>query len=176
MNTLKVLSRYALIFMALLVTACDNDDDSTDGGDDPDGATGTEFVTAKIDGADYAAAQDPAVIVGATIDGGVFAVQGGTNDGETIRITINNYDGPGTYITGDVVTNGNMLAYVTLTPLATWMNGGVTALVDGVGTGTIEVTSDADGVVEGTFSFKGYNGEDMTTKTITEGQFKAIID
>ena len=175
MNTLKVLSRYAFIFMALFLAACENDDESSDGGDDP-AATGEEFVTAKIDGVDYAAAQEPAVIVGATVEGGVFAVQGGTNEGETIRITINGYDGPGTYVTGDEVTNGSSLMYVTLTPVATWMNGGVTALVDGVGTGTIEVTSDADGVVEGTFSFKGYNAEDMTIKEFTEGKFKAIID
>ena len=161
--------------MALFLTACSNDDDATDGGDDP-AATGEEFVTAKIDGADQAAAQDPVIIVGATIDSGVFAVQGGTNDGETIRITINGYTGPGTYVTGDEVTNGSSLMYLTLTPVATWMNGGVTALVPGVGTGTIEVTSDADGVVEGTFSFSGYNAEDMSIKEITEGKFKAILD
>ena len=76
MNTLKVLSRYAFIFMALLVTACDKDDDSSGGGDDP-AASGDEFVTAKVDGANFAAAQDPAVIVGAVIDSGVLNVQGG---------------------------------------------------------------------------------------------------
>ena len=38
MNTLKVLSRYAFIFMALFLAACENDDESTDGGDDPMGA------------------------------------------------------------------------------------------------------------------------------------------
>ena len=66
--------------------------------------------------------------------------------------------------------------YVTISPVATWMNSGVTALVSGVGEGTVEVTSDSDGVVQGTFSFKGYNAEDMSTKTITEGRFKAVLD
>ena len=36
--------------------------------------------------------------------------------------------------------------------------------------------TDADGVVEGTFSFSGYNAEDMSIKEITEGKFKAILD
>ncbi|ARV12498.1 DUF6252 family protein [Gilvibacter sp. SZ-19] len=175
MNTLKVLSRYAFIFMALLVTACDKDDDSSGGGDDP-AASGDEFVTAKVDGANFAAAQDPAVIVGAVIDSGVLNVQGGTNSGDTIRITIVGYDGPGTYTSGDNATNPNLMGYFTVSPVAGWLNNGVTSLVDGVGAGTVEVTSDADGVVEGTFSFKGYNAEDMTMKTITEGQFKAIVD
>lgn len=68
------------------------------------------------------------------------------------------------------------MGYFTVSPVAGLLNNGVASLVDGVGTGTVEVTSDADGVVEGTFSFKGYNAEDMTMKTITEGQFKAIVD
>ena len=156
MNTLKVLSRYAFIFMALLVTACDKDDDSTGGGDDP-AASGDEFVTAKVDGADFAAAQDPAVIVGAVIDSGVLNVQGGTNSGDTIRITIVGYDGPGTYVSGDNASNPNLMGYFTISPVAGWLNNGVTSLVDGIGSGTVEVTSDADGVVEGTFSFTGYN-------------------
>lgn len=154
MNTLKVLSRYAFIFMALLATACDKDDDSSGGGDDP-AASGDEFVTAKLDGANFAAAQDPAVIVGAVIDSGVLNVQGGTNSGDTIRITIVGYDGPGTYTLGDNASNPNLMGYFTVSLVAGWLNNGVTSLVDGVGTGTVEVTSDADGVVEGTFSFKG---------------------
>lgn len=176
MKTLKELSRYAFIVMALFLTACSEDDDAAAADDTTTEASGDEFVTAKIDGADFAAAQDPAVIVGATIDSGVLAVQGGTNDGDTIRITIIGYDGPGTYRSGDNPTNGNMMAFITLTPVANWMNGGVTALVEGVGTGTVEVTSDSDGVVQGTFSFKGYNAEDMSMKEITEGKFKANLD
>lgn len=176
MNTLKLLSRYAFIFMVLLATACDKDDDSTDGDEDTTGASGSEFVTAKVDGANFAAAQDPAVIVGAVLESGTLNVQGGTNDGDTIRITVIGYDGPGTYTSGDNATNPNLMGYFTVSTVEGWLNNGVTALVDGIGAGTVEVTSDADGVVEGTFSFKGYNGDDETTKTITEGKFKANID
>ena len=170
MNTLKELSRYAFIIMALFLTACESDDESGDTTDDTTSA-GAEFVTAKVDGADFEAAQDPAVIVGAALAGGVLNIQG-----VTIRITINNYDGPGTYVSGDSETNFNSMNYLTLTPVAAWINNNITAVLGGIGTGTVEVTSDADGVVEGTFSFTGYNGEDMSTKEITEGSFKANID
>lgn len=38
------------------------------------------------------------------------------------------------------------------------------------------ITKDEDGVLEGTFSFQGYNGDNMTTKNITEGIFKVNLD
>lgn len=177
MKTIQNMGLAAVMILSLLATACSGDDDATTAtDDDTDTAAGAEFVTAKVDGANFAAAQEPAVIVGATIDSGVLAVQGGTNDGETIRVTVVGYDGPGTYTTGDNPTNGSMLMYLTLTPTATWMNSGITALVDGIGTGTVVVSSDSDGVVEGTFSFTGYNAEDMSTKEVTEGKFKANLD
>ena len=45
-----------------------------------------------------------------------------------------------------------------------------------IGSGTLEVTSDDGTTVEGTFSFEGFNAQDQSTKSITEGSFKATID
>ncbi len=45
-----------------------------------------------------------------------------------------------------------------------------------IGSGTLEVTSDNGTIVEGTFSFEGFNVQDQTTKVITNGSFKATID
>lgn len=180
MKTVSNLFKYSFIVLALLMTACDKDDDTTTDPDDPAAEAGAEFLKATVDGAAYEAAQDPAVIVGATTSGTgasrVLAVQGGTNSGETIRVTIMGYDGPGTYMTGDDLSNASSLIYLTIDPVAAWSNDLTTPLVGGIDPGTIEVTSDDGSVVEGTFSFTGYNGDDMTTKVITNGSFKANFD
>jgi hypothetical protein len=42
-------------------------------------------------------------------------------------------------------------------------------------TGTINVTVEDGTVVEGTFSFEGYNADSKTSKNITEGKFKAEL-
>ncbi len=181
MKTLSNLCKYSFIFLALLMTACDkDDDDTTDPDDDTATAAGAEFLTAKVDGAAYEAAQDPAVIVGATIGnaGGmqVLVFQGGTNSGETISISIVNYDGPGTYTTGDGPTNANSASYITIDPIAAWGSNLVSSLIGELQAGEVVITSQEDGVVEGTFSFEGYNAEDMTSKMITEGKFKANLE
>ena len=158
-----------MLFAAVLFTACSSSDD--DGGNAGGGGNGgAEFLTAKVNGTNFEAAQDPAVIVGASISNGILAVHGGKSDGETIRVSIFDYNGVGTYATGDNITNVNSLMYLTLTPLATWSS------TFDIGSGTIEITSDDGTTVEGTFSFEGFNAQDSTTKTITEGSFKAIIE
>ncbi|MEP2935920.1 MAG: DUF6252 family protein [Gilvibacter sp.] len=180
MKTLSNLCKYSFIFLALLMTACDKDDDATTDPDDDTTAAGAEFLTAKIDGVAFEAAQDPAVIVGAQIGSSgsiqVLVFQGGTNAGETISISITNYDGPGTYVTGDSVDNASGANYITIDPLATWQSSFATAFVGGLELGEIVITSDDGEVVEGTFSFEGYNADDESSKMITEGKFKANID
>lgn len=160
-----------LLFTFLTVFAfssCNNndDDDGSSGGD--------EFLTAKIDGADFAASTSPATIIGATITNGLLVVQGGDNSGNTISFQIFGYTGLGVYATADALTSTNGIRYITISPVATWDSSGVTSIT-GITPGRIEVTFD-DGVsVEGTFSFEGYNAADMTTKVITVGEFKAML-
>jgi len=153
------------IGLSLVLTSCKKNDDDTSNAD--------EFLTCKIEGASFSAAQDPTVIVGAQINSGVLAVHGGTNTGETIRLTAYGYNGVGTYHAGDSFTNTNSLFYVTISPVATW-----TTLFDGTTgyEGDINVTSDDGTTIEGTFSFRGYDAQSQTVKTISEGKFKALID
>ena len=179
MGTLKHVTLLLMCFSLITLTSCSNDDDGGNNGGDPGGGgnSGSEFLTAKIDGADFAAAQDPAVIVGAQSTNGVLAVQGGDNDGNTISITISSYNGVGTYITGDQLTNTNGLQYLVINPAPTsWASNLATAALGTLAPGTIEITSDNGTTVEGTFSFEGYNASDMTVKDITEGSFKANFD
>ncbi len=149
-------------------TSCNNNDD------DEGGSGGDEFLTAKIDGADFAASTSPATIIGATITNGLLVVQGGDNSGNTISFQIFGYTGIGTYATADALTSTNGIRYITISPVATWDSSGVTSIT-GIAPGTIEVTIDDGVTVEGTFSFEGYNASDMSTKNITQGEFKAML-
>lgn len=172
----KVKQFMLLVMTASLVnlTSCSSDDN---GGGNNGGGNGDEFLTAKIAGSNFAAAQDPAVIVGAQSTNGVLAVQGGDNDGNTISITLPNYTGVGTYITGDNLSNQNGIQYLEIMPsLNSWASNFATAAVGTLSPGTVEITSDNGTTVEGTFSFEGYNADTMATKMITEGTFKAKFD
>lgn len=160
---------FILLTMTFLIISCDDDDDENNG------ATGNEYITAKIDRTNFEASKDPATIIGATISNGLLAVQGGDNSGNTISFQIFGYSGVGTYKTGDALSSTNQIMYITITPtVATWSSSGVTS-VAGITPGTIEVTSDDGTTVEGTFTFEGYNGADKTSKNITNGMFKAVL-
>lgn len=185
MKLFKQSKFYFLLFLSLAVMSCNSNDDngSEDDMDEGTGGTTTEFVTAKIDGADFEASQDPASLIGATksTDSGItlLTLQGSTNDGKFIQFTIFGYEGLGTYMTGDNLSNTNFLQYGELegtTNANLWANNLITATLGTLDPGMISVDVDADGVIEGTFSFIGYNGEDKTTKDITEGRFKAALD
>jgi hypothetical protein len=169
MKTIKKTVYAIIVCVALILTGCSKNNDDGAGAGDPSGM-GSEFLTAKVNGTSFEAAQDPAVIVGATVSNGIMAFQGGKNDGETIRGTITGYNGPGTYTTGDDISNANSLTYLTLTPVASWMS------TFNIGSGTVTVTSDNGTTIEGTFSFEGFNAADQSTKNISEGRFKATIE
>ena len=173
---MRKVNQIMLLVMTLSLvtfTSCSSDDDNGGGS-----GSGDEFLTASIDGSNFSAAQSPAVIVGAQSTNGILAVQGGTNTGNTISIAINGYTGVGTYTTGDVISNTNFIQYLTIsgTTPSTWASGLSSAAVGGIMPGTIEITSDDGTTVEGTFSFDGYNAADMTTKVVTNGEFKAKFD
>lgn len=158
MKTLKKLS--ILLFATFLWIGCASDDNNPTGGN--------EFLTAKVDGTDFSSFEDS---IGASIGtggtGDVLAVQGSNNSGDYIRINITSYTGVGIYTTGDVITNVNSLSYGSVTPLAAW-----TTTFD-IGNGTIEITEDSATHIKGTFSFTGFNANDSTNKTITQGEFSA---
>ncbi len=179
MKTIKKTILIAFAGMALVFTSCNKDDD---GGDDGSTSGGGEFFTAKVDGNSFAASTDIATLIGATktTNNGVTLVtaQGSTNDGDFINFSIFSYNGTGTYTTGDNLTNPNMIQYgeVKGQTAQVWGSNLASSAVGGLIAGKITITVDADGVLEGTFSFEGYNADNMSTKNITEGSFKVTID
>lgn len=169
MKTIKKTMYLVMVLTAVLFTSCSSDDDNNDDGGGG-GSGGSEFLTCKVSGANFEAAQSPAVIVGAQISNGVLAIHGGKNNGETIRITVGDYNGVGTYSAGETITGVNSMMFVTISPVAAW-----TTIFE-LASGTVEITSDNGTTVEGTFSFDGYNAADQSTKSVTSGSFKATID
>lgn len=136
--------------------------------DDDIGVSGEGTFTAKVDGTAFTSLS---VSVSAAITNGVAVVQGSNSAGEYIRINISNYNGVGTYKTGDAISNTNSLMYGTVNPIASWMS------TFDLGNGTIEVTEDTGTSISGTFSFTGINANaGNTTKTVTEGKFNAPIN
>ena len=154
MKTLKKIS--FLLFLSLLISCGNNDDDDL-------GVSGEGSLSAKVDGTKFTALS---VAVAATTSNDVLAVQGSDASGIFIRINIMNYNGKGTYKTGDNIANASSMIYGTVQPIASW------ASTFNIGNGTVTVTEDTETTVKGTFSFTAVN-DDMGSKTITEGTFNA---
>ena len=135
----------------------------TNATDEELGLSGEGTLTAKVSGNDFMSLKST---VGATVTNGIAAIQGSNSQGDFIRINIANYNGIGTYKTGDALSNTNSASYGTINPVAAW-----TSTFD-IGTGTIEITEDTATKISGTFSFLGYNGP-SDRKEVTEGTFTA---
>jgi len=104
MKTLQIKTIFTILVCTALFLSCSNNNDDNSSGE------GDEFLTAKINGTNFAASTDPATIIGATITNGILAVQGGDNSGNTISFQ----------------TSTNQIMYVTISPVATWSSSGVT--------------------------------------------------
>ena len=161
-NLKKQFRVFFLAIVAVTFSACNNDDDVVA----EDTSAAGESLIAKIDGADFNAME---ISIVATTSNNVLSITGGDSNGNTFQMAIQNYTGEGTYVTGDAITNSSGLTYITISPVGSW-----SSTLD-IGNGMLEVTSDADGIIEGTFEFDGYNGP-SNRKQFREGAFKANIE
>lgn len=133
--------------------------------DDPtEGTNNNASLSAKVDGTNFSSLE---ATVSAVKNSGILAIQGSDANGKYIRFNISSYNGEGTYKTGDNLTNTNMIMYGTVSPVSAWSS------TFDIGSGTITISKETDSQIEGTFGFEGYNADDKTTKTITEGKFVA---
>ena len=180
MKTLRKTIYLSFVCLAMVFASCSSDDDNNDDGGGGGGAG--EHFTAKVNGSDFAASTDFATLIGGvkSTTSGVTTLtgQGSTNTGDFINFSIYEYNGPGTYATGDSITSFNGINYgelVNQTTVNMWSSN-LGSAAAGVNPGSITITVDSDGNIEGTFSFEGYNATDMSTKNITNGSFKYTID
>lgn len=127
--------------------------------------TGGGNMSAKVDGSSW----DATLAVQASNSSGVLSV-GGTGTGGQINLTLGGYTGAKTYTIGAAGGPSNQASYtLTSSPFTSYSATFV------LGSGTVTITSDSGGYVEGTFSFDGKNnsGPTVLTKTITNGTFRA---
>ncbi len=129
--------------------------------------TGGGNMSAQVDGSSWNAS----LAVQASLSSGVLSV-GGTGSAGQINLTIGDYTGVKAYTIGAGGGPSRMASYtLTASPFTSH------SATFSLGSGTITVTSESGGYVEGTFSFDGKNnsGPTITTKTITNGSFKAKL-
>lgn len=133
--------------------------DSTNNGG---GGTTTNSMSAKVGGVSWSAG----TAVQATKQGTVL-VLAGTGNGAQINITLGAYSGTGTYNINN--TNTSNSATYTVTSSNPAMVYGANAIF---GSGSVNVTSDANNVIEGSFQFTALNEGSLEQKAITGGAFK----
>ena len=163
--TKSVKSLLFIFMMSLAFISCDKDDDDNGGGNNPS----AEYLTASIDGTSFTATE---LTIAGTLSGQIWLVQGGTATGNTIRLTLQNYTGPGTYTFGGL-TNSNSGVYIAdvLTNPLGW-----TSFVTADNSGSVTIETDDGTTTKGTYAFEAIGGTPLTTKIITNGTFQAIYD
>ena len=157
------LGKVALFGIFSLFVACSEDDIPTV----------NEEISASVSGfGTFTSSKDFDTVFGTkvtTSTSTILNIQGTDNSGKGFLLRISLYEGPGTYELG-VDTPEN---------LAIWINGPTTGdqyFTKFQGTsGSIVVSQDAEGTVEGAFGFIGKLSGTSTAKTITNGKFKVSL-
>lgn len=167
---MKTLNKTILVLMAVIavsLTSCKKDDDG--GGDGGGGQAGSGQIIAKVNGNNFTSME---IASKATLASGTLILQGSDASGKGIFITMNNYDGVGTYEFSDsnVFTVGTYIETDINNPQnsKTW-----TAPYEGSGVvGEIRISEKTDTNIKGTFNFTGKNvNGDNSLKNITDGSF-----
>lgn len=135
--------------------------------------TGNEEISASVSGVGtFASSKDFDTVFGTKVVTGTATtlnIQGTDNSGKGFLLRISSYEGPGTYELGiDKLEN-----------LAIWINGPTagdqySTAFQGT-SGSIVVSADEEGVVEGTFGFTGKLSDTSASKTVTNGKFKVNL-
>lgn len=156
-----------MLFLATVFftfSACSSDDSSPV---DP-GSSSEFYVNAKVDGTNYSNSNYFAPT--AMVTSGVLMIQSSTDAGNSIQIQIMNYNGKGTYTSGN---NDLTKGYVNFLKKGSGMSFQTFTSVRG--TGTVEITEVTDAYIKGTFTATAKENVESSTAsvTITEGSFKA---
>ncbi len=164
---MKIFNKTILVLMAVAaisLTSCKKDDDGGGGGQ-----AGAGTIAAKINGSSFSSME---LASRATLASGTLILQGSDASGKGIFITMNNYDGVGTYEFSDsnVFLVGTYIETDINNPQnsQTW-----TAPYESSGiVGEIKISEKTDINIKGTFNFTGKNvNGDQSLRNITDGSF-----
>lgn len=166
LQAFKMFAKTGFIAAALFLTACSDDDNG--GGGTPAGF----HLKAKVGGANYSNSDlfEPMAV----LTNNVLMIQSSDNNGDAIQIQITNFDGVGTYESG----NNNLLnGYINYMDMGATI-GQFTSYTSVRGDGIVEITEITDTEVKGTFSATVFENVDGSTNSIeiTDGTFRAAIE
>lgn len=163
MKTFKTFGAMCLLATAFLFS-CSSDD--SDGG-----SSGGFSLKAKVNGANYSNSNlfDPMAV----ITNGMLMIQSSDNNGNSIQIQVTNYEGVGSYASGN---NNLMAGYINYLKAGATV-GQFRTFTSVRGDGLVEITEVTDTYVKGTFSATAPENIQNPTESveITEGTFKAKI-
>ena len=163
MKTLKTLG--AMCLLATILFSCSSDDGG--GGSNSGGFS----LTAKVNGANYSNSNyfDPMAV----ITNNILVIQSSDNGGNSIQIQVMNYNGVGSYTSGN---NNLMAGYINYLKAGATV-GQFKTFTSVRGDGLVEITEVTDTYVKGTFSATAPENVSNSTESveITEGRFKAKI-
>lgn len=134
--------------------------------------SGKEEISASVSGiGSFTSSKDFDTVFGTKILTGTATtlnIQGTDNTGKGFLLRISVYSGPGTYELG-----------FNKVDLASWINGPTAGNQYSTAyqgsSGSIVVSADLDGHVEGTFEFVGKLSDTSSTKKVTNGKFKVNL-
>ncbi|CAL66777.1 hypothetical protein [Christiangramia forsetii] len=151
-----------LLFGCFLFSGCSNDDDSN---------ISNQYLTAKIDGLDFAAEPINSIKILRNTDnyGTNLYVKGISLEGDFIEFVIYSYKGPGKYYFGNNYFDKSWIKFHQLSSLEEWE----TIMDLNKRSNFVEITLN-DGVsIEGNFSFDGKSKMTGVSKLISDGVFRA---
>lgn len=175
LQTKKSMKRLLTIVaaLALLVTGCKKDETTSSNNNNNNNNTDNNYYfKAKIDGTDWSADMASTNTYAQVPHAGLLTISASlTTVTDGFFLGNIKYNGPGTYKVG-VGGEDNYIRYTTGTVANNTYSAWKAEVPGSTTSGTIIVTKDDAGVIEGTVEFDGYSEEKKTTKKITEGKFR----
>lgn len=158
---------FLVIFLGL--SSCKKDEKASDDKNN----SGDFYFKVKMDGKDYPSDIGDGKTAGMSHSGTLLTIKDKAGNNPGFFINIHNYAGAKTYQIGasTSTTSVSNASYSEILTANKWYFWGSTAEAPG----TITISSDKNNVIEGTFSFNGYNPDDKTTRRFTEGKFRLKV-
>ncbi|WP_298148253.1 DUF6252 family protein [Flavobacterium sp.] len=159
---MKSVSKFFFLVMLFGLFSCSNDDNGS-------GASSGFYLKAKVEGQNYRSFVSPTAVSVA----GMLMIQSSASSGNSIQIQIANYNGVGTYTSGNNDLTAGYINYLLLGDTPTSFQ----TFTSVRGTGTVEITEVTETSISGTFSATAPENVPGATNqvSITEGSFRAEL-
>ena len=158
---MKTINLFALIIASSLWVACGSDGDGDGDGGSPSGNSMSATVTGDITASFSASGevQGQQLVQANLTNGNVLSIVASEGTGNSISMSITDYDGAGSYSLE--ITSANTMTFTSV-DTETFATTGVTAV-----SGSINITVSGD-VINGTFDFDGEGSNDITASVTGE--------